>query len=174
MQQPVGWLIVGWVRPQAVTQHFWKHSGGVHVGFALRSNPTYACSTIAEITAMLITAMLGLQPNLRLLRLLLVGRALMPDTIRTQVTIGHQCPTDGCHGDRGLRRTKQVGFPNPTNTETPASPTVSDRHETVCRYKQYQVRGSGGGWVFSENSNACVAALQTLYAGYACYELLKN
>ncbi len=56
---------------------------------------------------------------------LLVGRALMPDTIRTQVTVGHKCPTYGCYSDRGLRRTKQVGFPNPTNTETPVSPTVS-------------------------------------------------
>ena len=49
---------------------------------------------------------------------MMVGRALMPDTIRTQVTVGHGCPTYGCYGDRGLRRTKQVGFPNPTNTET--------------------------------------------------------
>ncbi len=94
----------------------------------------------------------------------------MPDIIRTQVTIGHKCPTYGCHGDRGLRRTKQVGFPNPTNTETPVSPTVSDRHETVCRYKQYQIRGrvypkghkcaigthAAVGYCH-KNSNACVA-----------------
>ena len=95
---------------------------------------------------------------------MMVGRALMPDTIRTQVTVGHGCPTYGCYGDRGLRRTKQVGFPNPTNTETPVSPTVSDRHETVCRYKQYQIRGrvcaigthAAVGSCY-KNSNACVA-----------------
>ena len=40
-----------------------------------------------------------------LLRLLLVGRALMPDTIRTQVTVGHKCPTYGC-----LRRLNESSY----------------------------------------------------------------